>query len=351
MDRAKLERLDRDVLIARAEAAGVTRARVLTRAELVDELILRSDLDRNDKDRSRGLFGRARDLLARVVERGLNLPDAADRIRAMGGTPPSLRSSAPAVLPTVTLAEIYTAQGHRDRAIETLERVLSREPDHAPARGLLAQLRDAGYAIPEPRLPPEKDVEEIVPETATEPEEGAEDQLPTLPVPSSLAAPRVRTLERSESTDDAHERLDECVALPIDATTTFVHWAVAASTPRRDPRGRPVIRVLVVVPTWDGPKSHVRDHEVSGRSGELVVRDLPAGAVVRVAVGLREGDAFRPVAHSPALSALAPAWPPGADGLLRWTPAGTLPLSPGDRDAAAIDRALARARSVPLEEA
>src|ERR1019366_5562545 len=88
MNRAELEGLDRAALIARAEAAGVTRARILTRPELVDELLLRSAADHATKQRSRGLFGRARDLLASVVERGLNLPDAAERIRAVGGPPP-----------------------------------------------------------------------------------------------------------------------------------------------------------------------------------------------------------------------------------------------------------------------
>ena len=141
MNRVELEGLDRDALIARAEAAGVTRARILTRPELVDELLLRSATDQASKQRSRGLFGRARDLLASVVERGLNLPDAADRIRSVGGLPSS-HPSAPAALPTVTLAEIYAAQGHRSRAIETLDRVLVREPDHAAAEALLAQLRD-----------------------------------------------------------------------------------------------------------------------------------------------------------------------------------------------------------------
>ena len=120
MNRADLERLGRDDLITRAETAGVTRARILTRPELVDELLLRSSVDHATKQRSRGFFGRARDLLASVVEQGLNLPDAAQKIRALGAPPPS-RATGPAALPTVTLAEIYVAQGHRGRAVETLD--------------------------------------------------------------------------------------------------------------------------------------------------------------------------------------------------------------------------------------
>src|SRR6185312_7038659 len=157
MDRNELERLDRDTLIARAEANGVTRARILTRPELIDELLVKTAPPAADVQRARGLFGRARDLLARVVERGLHLPDAADRLRGKSAPPPPLRTAA-APLPTVTLAEIYAAQGHRERAIETLRNVLGHEPDHAAARALLAQLSDAEYQWPKPRtLPPEEE--------------------------------------------------------------------------------------------------------------------------------------------------------------------------------------------------
>src|SRR5277367_707716 len=143
MNRADLEGLDRDALIAHAEQAGVTRARILTRPELVDEVLLRRAAagDRSAR-RARGFLGRARDLLARVVELGLNLPEAADLLR---GSPPPPRRAPSEALPTVTLAEIYAAQGHRDRAKATLRDVLEREADHAEARRLLARLEDDAY--------------------------------------------------------------------------------------------------------------------------------------------------------------------------------------------------------------
>jgi hypothetical protein len=162
MDRGELEGLDRESLVVKAQAAGIRRARILTRPELIDEL-LRLDPNADDAQlrRSRGFFGRARDLVARVVERGLHLPDAADRIRtlALGAAPPAVVRSEPQAMPTVTLAEIYAAQGHRQRAIETLRRVLEREPDHAAARTLLARLEDEGYVAPAPPLPPEPEIE------------------------------------------------------------------------------------------------------------------------------------------------------------------------------------------------
>src|SRR5436190_536406 len=130
MERAELEGLDRESLVAHAERAGIKRARILTRPELVDELLrLDPSTDRAKLEKSRGFFGRARDLLARVVERGLHLPDAAERLRdmALGGPlPATVPRTDPQAVPTVTLAEIYAAQGHKQRAIETVRRVLER---------------------------------------------------------------------------------------------------------------------------------------------------------------------------------------------------------------------------------
>jgi len=329
MNRADLEKLDRESLIGRAEEAGVTRARILTRPELVDELLIRSTTDSASREQARGLFGLARDLLARVVERGLHLPDAAERIRALG-LPPVVRRGAPAALPTVTLAEIYAAQGHRDRAIETLEGVLVRESDHAAARALLAQLRDETYSVPLPRLPPEKEDPSVAPP--------ANDA--ALPEPMHML-------------DDAplppRYDVDECVAIPVDPTTLYAYWEVRDLTlefvraPRPD--GVMALRVIVIVPTWDGPQSTIRDHDVHSSLGDYFVRDLPAGCVVRAAIGWRHGDTFVPIAHSPALET-----PPGApsplvaDVLVRWTPRGACAVAPADHDAASILRALGRLR-------
>ena len=156
MDRASLESLDRDSLVARAEAQGVSRARILTRPELVDELLLRdAGGDREKAKKARGWLGRARDLVARVIERGLHLPDAADRLR--GETPPPPPRRTPSALPTVTLAEIYATQGHRQKALDTLRQVLAMEPEHAAAQALMNKLQDASSAeVPDaPVMPPE----------------------------------------------------------------------------------------------------------------------------------------------------------------------------------------------------
>jgi hypothetical protein len=273
VNRDALERLDRDALVGRAEEAGVERARVLTRPELVDELLLRSTaVDDATRRRARGLFGRARDLIARVVERGLNLPDAAERIRALGLVAPPLQQTAPAALPTVTLAQIYLAQGHRAKAIDTLQKVLAREADHAVAANLLAKLGDAGFPVPAPALPPE---EEVAPPPAAE--------------------------------EDAGD--DECVAKLVGTSAVNVSWRVRKATldhaRQKAPDARMALCVHVVQPTWDGPRPATRCYDVDGPQGEMRVDEIAQGCVVRAAVGWLEGERFAAFAHSGAMETAA----------------------------------------------
>jgi hypothetical protein len=314
MQRTELERLDRDTLIARAEASGVVRARILTRPELIDELLQRAGAP--ELARARGFFGRARDLLARVIERGLHLPDAAERVRR-SSPPPPVRPGA--VLPTVTLAEIYAAQGHRERAIETLKDVLSREPDHLAARKLVDKLEDAAYTGPPPALPPEEEAP---------------------PAP----APPLASTAGEESAEG-----DECVAIPFDRETLFVHWRVSGATRQRLARERPggalVLRALVISPAWDGPSTMLRDIEPGDEREDALLRGLPAGAVVRAAIGWRVGPALHPIAHSPSLEPDERDARGLVSSVLRWTPRGSAPVGPEDRDAGAIERALGVLRS------
>jgi hypothetical protein len=364
MNRAELERLDREALVAHAEEAGVTRARILTRPELVDELLLRSAVDQATKQRARGLFGRARDLLARVVEQGLHLPDAAERIRAVGGVAPPSRPSAPAALPTVTLAEIYAAQGHRERALETLDRVITREPDHAAARALRAQLEDASFPVPTPNIPPEGEEEESRLDGTADDEDAPADDVAADDAPADDVAAAPPPLEAAAVSpaappepahmlDDAplppRYDVDECIAIPVDPTTLYVYWEIRQRTldylRATRPGGTVALRAVVIVPTWDGPRSSVRDHDVHAELGDYFVRDLPGGCVVRVAVGYRQGEAFVAVAHSPSLET-----PPGApapvvaDVLVRWTLQGAVPVTRRDPDAPSIERAVRRIR-------
>jgi uncharacterized protein DUF4912/tetratricopeptide repeat protein len=346
--RAELEGLDREALIARADAAGVARARILTRPELVDELLLRSATDHVTKERARGLFGRARDLLARLVERGLNKPEAADRIRAVGR--PLDRPSAPAALPTLTLAEIYVAQGYRARAMETLERVLSAEPEHAAAHALLARLRDASFPVAPPKMAPEGEEDDLH-ETSVvggAPPGSPPAAGPPLPVPAPPAEPSYML---DDSPLPPRYDVDECVAIAVDPRTVYVYWEVREQTMEglraRSAEAGLTIRVVAVEPSWNGPHTSVRDCAARSSLGELFVRDLPAGSVVRAAVGAGGGTGFVPIAHSAPLETPPSNAAPGVGTkLVCWTLGGALPVAARDGafDAAGVAAVVTRMR-------
>ena len=335
MERTELEALDRDTLIARAKKAGVARAQVLTRPELIDELLLRQAKKEDpNASRARGFFGRARDLLARVIERGLHLPEAAELIRTKPVSVPS-RAAASAV-PTVTLAEIYATQGHKERALETLRRVLEIEPEHAAARTLLAQLESSAYAVPEPPLPPEEDEPAVAASgsdaESTEPQEA--ESAPAEPYGMLDDAPLPSKYD-----------VDECIVIPVDPRTMFAYWEMRDDTRAQLQKNRPgghlSLRVLIIEPTWDGPRTSQRDHQVGTTLGDWFIRDLPTGCVVRAAVGWRNGEVFMPVAHSPALEVHPSAPSPViAESLVRWTPQGSVPIDIEDVESEGIVRAL-----------
>ncbi|MDB4996936.1 MAG: hypothetical protein JWM74_4368 [Myxococcaceae bacterium] len=369
MERAELERLDRDTLITQAEAVGVVRAAVLTRPELIDELLVRNSRRKDDPAlrRARGLFGRARDLLARVIERGLHLPDAADRVRPTRASSPPPPRMPTAAVPTVTLAEIYATQGHKEKALETLRRVIELEPDHAVAKSLAAELE--GAELPKPALPPEGDddaadedaddsdadvdgpgsslgangtsgasgsgegpkpkkkkkakgklktTKDAVLETA---DKATVDPAAVAVAPAVAAAADAKPAKPAEPAEAPEPMgmlddsplppkydVDECVVIPVDPTTMFVYWELKDETrahlERTRPGGAIFLRVLVIEASWDGPRTFTRDHEVYVSLGDWFIRELPSGCIVRAAIGWRTDDgAFVPVAHSPALEA------------------------------------------------
>jgi hypothetical protein len=296
MQPQELEGWSRSELIERAEGLGAERASVLTRAELIDEIVRRTVADPVERRIARGLLGLARDLVARVVERGLHLPDAAARIR---GQQPETTwgpvSRAP--IATVTLAEIYAAQGHKGRALSVLDQVLETEPEHEAA----SSLRDRIASGPEagPALPPE-------------PEEPA---ARVAPLPDEEA----RSVERDE---------DEVVLVPIDRRTAHVRWAVREQT-FDDARaeiadGRLILRVLAVTPSWGGPVVDSRDIEVSECAGAFVLCELPEGAILRAAVGWRSAQVFEPFSvadEPPPVSTDRSSEPPSFDELTSPWPA------------------------------
>jgi hypothetical protein len=283
MQSGDLDKLSRSQLIERAEAVGAANANVLTRAELVDEIIRRSVPDPIERRIARGLIGMARDLVARVVERGLHLPDAAARIRKARLPEPWQPSRTP--IATVTLAEIYAAQGHKVRALQVLDEVLAREPDHGAARALRDRI--AGVDV-EPAMPPEPEDE---PAAAPEDEPSAHG-VSLLPVVADTCSSNAIAI------------------VPRSGRSACVYWELLAATVAAEeaeaPEGEIVVRVLAVTPTWAAPLVEVREVEASERCAGAVLSELPARAILRAVVGWKAGDSFQPLAVTLDAAAFAP---------------------------------------------
>jgi Domain of unknown function (DUF4912)/Tetratricopeptide repeat len=356
MQRRDLEGLTREELIARAERLGVSRPRVLTQPELVDEILSRTSKSERERSKARGWLGRARDLLASVVERGLHLPDAA---RSMRGAGPQRVPAAPPPLPTVTLAEIYAAQGHLDRAVEVLDEVIAREPDHEEARTLRERFNDQrrrGRAAParpsdteaplETSAAPDAAPESAPGDDAAAVEGSSSSEAPLSEVPATVAsakkdeteAPSEAAPPRDAPTEaivsageeraapaepsaaapatggeavaaalaDADAPLpdrygvDEIVAIAVDPRSVYLYWEIRPTTlaraRARRPDGSLGIRVISVAPSWEGPIVSARDVAVSALFGDLFIRDVEPGSNVRVSVGWLAGAEFEPLA-------------------------------------------------------
>jgi hypothetical protein len=361
MHTRELDSLSRSDLIARAESLGVEKAGVLTRAELADEIVRRTVSDPIERRIARGLLGIARDLVARVVERGLHLPDAAARIRAVDVRP----SWAPAKPPiaTVTLAEIYATQGHRARALGVLDEVLEKEADHVAAR----ELRDQIASLPadDPPMPREADDAPRREPSVSSNTSGSSDTAAFVATSSTVAlSPQESNAQGPVGMlDDAPlpERydVDEIVLMPVDPKTVFVYWELRQATVdearQQAEKGKLIMRIVAVSASWEGPSVETRDIEIDELVGDWFVRDLPVGAVLRAAVGWRAASGFEPLSVAMELSSpqFGPA-PVGAHELAQFTAEGVVPverLRPEDESiAAALERArrrVARAAAEP----
>jgi hypothetical protein len=84
--------------------------------------------------------------------------------------------------------------------------------------------------------------------------------------------------------------------------------------------------------------------------GDLFVRDLPGGSIVRVAIGLRHAGGFEPIAHGASLEMPTGApWPIVAEILLGWTPEGAALPSKEGRVAPEAAVGFARGDVAPAE--
>lgn len=357
MTKAELLSLSRDELIARAREAGVADPDAKTRADLVDALakLLEPATSGNAAEppapKPRGFFGRARALIARVIEKGLHLPTPAtfrDNVR---------EETARAPLPTVTLARIYLSQGHDARAAEVLRDVLSRDPHDAEARDLLASI--AGQPAPpaEPRVvevpnsstlagPPPASPVVVTSAPAAIDDGAAPDALVEVAPPPGLQTSDSGGSGPKPMLDDtplpARYDVDEAVVMSVDPTTAYVYWEIRAETKRalrdRAPHGRLVVRLSLGFEGREARRDIYPDTDI----GDVFVDELPEGARIRATLGFLVDDAFTPLAQGPATTS-----PPAtmatrlADSLASWTPAHTELLEGPLPPAVALSIALA----------
>ena len=223
---------------------------------------------------------------------GRTRPDAAAIIRGEGAREGDWKGPPPVA--TVTLAEIYAAQGHLDRALRMLDEVLAKEPDHDAARSLRDRLA-AGADLPKqppPRRqrisfaePPEADLppESIPPESKPEP------ATPT-PTPAPIRATPTPTPDPEPATPTPIHIAPAPYVLTLAlAGQRQVYWEVPPHTwdalRSRAPHGRAVLRVLSF--RTRAGKVERRAHDVSpdAEVGSFVLPGLNADAVVRAALG------------------------------------------------------------------
>jgi hypothetical protein len=299
-----LERLSREQLILKARVLGVERAELMTRVEMRDEIVRRSEPDLVAQKRARGFLGVARDLVASVVEAGLNLPDAAAIIRGEGAREGDWKGPPPVA--TVTLAEIYAAQGHLDRALRMLDEVLAKEPDHDAARSLRDRLA-AGAGLPK-HPPPRRQRISFAdpPETDSQP----------VPVPAPIhaepaPAPAPIHAEPAPAPEPIHAEPAPAPihAEPAPAPSPYlltlalagqrqVYWEVPAHTwdalRSRAPHGRAVLRVLSFRTRAGKVERRAHDLSPDAEVGSAVLPGLNADAVVRAALGWESDGRFLP---------------------------------------------------------
>jgi hypothetical protein len=328
-----LQKLSRGELIEQATSRGVPSADALTRGELIDEITKRAAGEEPPAGML-GLLSVASELVARVVDRRLHMPEAAKLIREMAK--PRRISRPPPPLPTVTLAEIYAAQGHHAKALAVLDEVLSAEPDHGDARSLRERLAEelaAAQAAEAAALDaatadrgsggdaardseadsgPDRKVGIPPAEAETDPgwanEDAAEDEANAFEASGSIEvvgnggasaiAPAARPFP-------SRYDVDELVALATDPHTVYVYWELQPLSFARahhvDPGGQLVVRALTVLSDALGVVSDSRDIPVDQMVGDRFIHGLQPGAELRLCLGWNGPEGFLPLAVAEAL--------------------------------------------------
>jgi hypothetical protein len=381
---ASLNDMSRRDLSELAKTLGIADAEVMTRAEL------RAAIERNQAVPRAAQspwpttwLGVARGLIASIVDKGLNLPDAAALIR--GDTKLSTPPKPPPPVATVTLARIYVAQGHLQRAIDTLSEVLRSEPDHELARELRDELvarKGPGRSAPE-SAPASEPVESAPVESAptppgpmepapatsesaslvesvmhdappseppgSEPPPTIDDRLPEAAVAPSAAAaapPSVSDVPAAAvrippRREPPRPPVAELVLIETDTAATYLYWELSATVPQPVSPEQCSLLVVAHSPAPSGAQRVERRLSVTSASGALRLVGLPERAVLR-ALLTREGAlhahngaaASKPLAVAGAVRAQEPPLDPA----IRVTFSPTRSQNPADLAVRAIDR-------------
>lgn len=286
VDRAELDRLSREALVERARRVGVERPEVMTRVELADEIVRRAVTDADARRRARGWLGVARDLVASLIEQGLNMPDAAQLVRRGSLAPSGVRHQPPVA--TVTLAEIYAAQGHVRRALSMLDEVIKKEPEHHVARRLRERLVGAAEsAPPDPQPEPESSDPDAEEETALEADVELPQMLAQLHEPDAVVAkapPAVPAAPPAAPTAPPTRAQSSLVLVRAARDRAYLYWELSDAH-FSDPRGRAIARVVSHEPSWSGALRRERSLELATATGEAWLEGVPGRAVVRAALG------------------------------------------------------------------
>lgn len=306
--------LSRDELLAQARALGIEHPQDMTLQELhaALERVRRAAPGRVRPVRATSWFEVARQLLAAVVEQGLNMPDAAALIR--GETRLSEPPRAQPPLATVTLAKIYAAQGHAAKALKVLADVLASEPDHPEALDLKQQLhnrqpqhssqqqaeaqRRRGLGTPDAAAQSDEKGEPgraEKSETAAQSPQPSSAQVAETPLASEeqVAAEQVGADEADLPPGPA----DALLALRREGSALMIAWELSAQTEAVRREGGVVeIEWTEFTPTWNGPERHTRHIAIDRAVGSL---PAPRGATLNLlsaALGLRQGHKVAPLA-------------------------------------------------------
>jgi hypothetical protein len=239
-------------------------------------------------------LGVAKFLVANVVEQGLNLPEAAKVLRRISDRPPP-KERPP--LPTVTLAQIYLAQGHKARARNTLELVVQRQPDNTKARRLLDELAadpsldasSAGQGTPaaaaseiRPPAPPTNEASEGA-SPSSAPIAAASPKDAPLPAPSKASTPAAPHSSLPVGEWDSPE--DQLVLLKHAPGDERYHmcWELSPTSSAMAKRGEVAALVKIFRPCINGCRTIEQRFPVSNPNGTRALAFEP-GDVVRAAL-------------------------------------------------------------------